>query len=145
MVELFATTNTTQLDSDDVSIGTVVTDANGFYRFASLIPEKNYFIQVRSDPKQSFTQMDVGANVGSSDATDSDVNPGTGRSALWQANRVVAMDVGVLGTPTGVESVIGIASVGGAANGGVSGSAIESDFQSNVIAAIELIRWLSRL
>jgi hypothetical protein len=68
----------TLYNSAGTAIATTTTDANGNYLFPGLTPG-NYSVGFSNLPVGfSFTGQDKGA----SDAVDSDVNPGTGRTAL---------------------------------------------------------------
>ncbi|MEO1369280.1 MAG: SdrD B-like domain-containing protein, partial [Acidobacteriota bacterium] len=66
------------LDENDVEIASTRTDAFGVYRFGS-VPSGTYRIEIQAGVGDGFTTPDVGAN----DLLDSDVDPATGRSALF--------------------------------------------------------------
>ncbi len=86
-------------------VDTVFTDASGGYLFTNLTPG-NYTVGFSNLPAGfSFTGQDLGGN----DATDSDVNPGTGRTApvaVTGGTTNTTVDAGIRqGTPSGLGSL----------------------------------------
>ncbi|WP_198320983.1 SdrD B-like domain-containing protein [Azohydromonas aeria] len=62
---------------DDVTVATMVTDANGNYRFTGLTPGVQYQVVFTKPAGTVFTERDIGA-----DATDSDADTATGKSPV---------------------------------------------------------------
>jgi protocatechuate 3,4-dioxygenase beta subunit len=92
-------------NSSGVPVDTTFTDATGGYLFPNLTPG-NYSVGFSNLPAGfSFTGADQGGN----DATDSDVNPGTGRTpsvAVTGGNTITTLDAGIRqGVPSGLGSI----------------------------------------
>ncbi len=92
-------------NSAGVPVDTTFTDASGNYLFPNLTPG-NYSVGFSNLPGGfSFTGQDLGGN----DATDSDVNPGTGRTpqaAVTGGTTTTTLDAGIRqGTPSGLGSI----------------------------------------
>jgi hypothetical protein len=75
-VTLRGSTDGTQGGTDDWIVGTVTTDANGFYSFP--VPPGNYYLEF--DPNRTYTLQ----NQGGDDTLDSDADPATGKTALTE-------------------------------------------------------------
>ncbi len=90
-------------DADGNVLDTMVTDADGEYKFADLEPG-NYMVHfVRNNPTQEqFSPQDEGAN----DALDSDANVDSGKTgmiALAAGEDITDVDAGIYVAPLGVE------------------------------------------
>ena len=64
---------------DGQSAGTTTTDATGFYRFAGLDSEQQYYLAVIAPDGMIFSPADQGSD----DTLDSDVEPATGRTVAF--------------------------------------------------------------
>ena len=67
---------------DDADEGTVTTDDGGRYEFASL-PEGRYYLEIKLPDNKGLTRKDIG----NSDAHDSDFDPASGRTAVFNLAR----------------------------------------------------------
>lgn len=85
--------------NDDAMLSTT-TDVNGNYKFENLIAGREYQVQVGGLPQgYEFTQ----ANVGSNDATDSDVNASSGKTqivTLVAGEHYSELDAGIIAKPS---------------------------------------------
>ncbi len=91
------------LDSSAIVVATTTTAGDGSYNFAGVEPGQ-YRIRVTSPPGSTFSAIDVGGD----DALDSDVNPGTGESALLtliSGQTVIDLDAGLI-TPASIGDVV---------------------------------------
>jgi hypothetical protein len=133
VVELYSSADATVNNGDDVSLGTVTTDATGRYQFTgirknSATQAHNYYVVVRGPNAATFTTMDAGSN----DAVDSDVNAtgalagATAMFTLSAAQPAVVKDAGL----TTTTSVFGSAWSFGAA-GSDSSKAMVQDAAGN--------------
>ena len=124
VAELFSSANGTVGDADDVSLGTQTTDSLGGYQFTGLAAGVNHFVVVRPPVGFAFTTQDTG-----SDATDSDVSPTTGASAMFAPVYLstVDLDAGL----TGAAPAFGWAARQGS-TGSDEGRSVAVDGQGNV-------------
>lgn len=95
VAELINSVNGVIGDTDDVSLGTRITDANGAYVFTSVPASNPYYVVVRSPVGFTFTTQDVGSD----NALDSDVSS-IGRTAIFTPADLAAIDLdaGLLGS-----------------------------------------------
>jgi len=91
--------------SDDVTVATEVTDANGFYLFEN-VPAGDYIIMFCNTlPGTEYTSQNTGGN----DELDSDANPSNGKTdpftvVLGQMDDL-SFDAGIILTPSGCDNV----------------------------------------
>jgi len=78
VVEVFSSTDTTVGNSDDLSCGAAITDANGNYTISGLSPGVNHYLAFRTPVGYTFTTKDAGSD----DTKDSDADS-TGATAMF--------------------------------------------------------------
>lgn len=97
----------TLYNSSGSPIATTVTDANGNYTFANLAAG-NYSVGFSNLP-QGYSFTSSTGTTSASGSTDSDANPGTGRTAqfaLGAAQTLTGLDAGLIsGVPSGLGSI----------------------------------------
>jgi len=95
VVELFDPVDGIIGNSNDMSRGVQVTDANGQYTFSNTVPG-SYYLEFRTPVGFAFTTQDAGGN----DVLDSDANTSTGRTAIFNfsgAQNDTDRDAGLVG------------------------------------------------
>jgi len=130
VVELFSSTDAVVGNGDDVSVGVDITDANGQYSIAGLVPATNYYLQFRTpvgDPTFVFAPQDVGGD----DTIDSDADA-VGNTAMFT---VTGDDFGLdAGLVNGPAPDFGFALVAGGTNR-QEGRSVATDADGNVYVA----------
>jgi hypothetical protein len=117
VVELFSSTDGTIGNSDDVSRGIAITDANGNYAFSGVPDGLNYYEVFRTPVGYTFTVKDA---TGSNDTNDSDADS-TGVTAMFTvtAGQIdTTRDAGLVGAAPGFGFAL--------RNGTISGSGSQS-------------------
>jgi ELWxxDGT repeat protein len=123
-VELFYSPDATIGNSDDISMGQVVTDASGRYSFSNLTPGTNYYLVVRAPAGFNFTAQNVGGDA----ERDSDVNASgvTPFLTIPPSTQRTDIDAGLCGSLPAFAYAIGIGSFSSD-----SGTSIATDSAGN--------------
>ncbi len=128
VVELFQSWDGTVGNADDVSRGMTILDASGSYGFAGEANNTNYYLTFRVPAGFEFAPLNQGDNP----VLDSDVDPRTGRTVLFNdmGQADLNFDVGVVGTAPWFGFAAGMSG-----DNDAEGRAVAVDAAGNVLIA----------